>query len=174
MGAFGPNTAFVADCIARIQTIPWFTRIEQAHPQDAKITRVPLTWLLDQPERPWHGALAAHETLIERCLLDSGRLGFQVALDQYFEHSFGSAVDDLTAELIRRFPNDFDEEYTDAKELLDTDTVERIVRYALYECLVDDLDPQSRFSRSMLDWFAEGYWPCGWSAEYPDGHLVVL
>jgi hypothetical protein len=174
MNAFGPNTALVTDCITRVQAIPWFTRIEQPHPRDAEITRVPITWMLDEPQRAWRGALAAHESPIERRLLDNGRLGFQVALDHYFKPSFETAVEELSEDLIERFPGYYGESHSYAEELLDLNTVERIVRYALYECLVDDLEPRSTFFRSMLDWFAEGYWPCGWSAEYPNGNLIVL
>ena len=160
--------------IERVRAISWFTRIEQPHPKDAQITRVPITWLLDKPHRPWRGAFGAHESLIERHLLDSGRLEFQVALDRYFKPSFGSPfLDDLLIDLDERFPGYYGDSHMYPHELLDWKLVERIVRYALYECLVDDLSP-CLFFRSLIPWFADGYWPCGWTAEYPDGHLIVL
>lgn len=95
MNAFGPNTTLVSDCIRRIQAFPWFSRIQQPHLQDNSIGRVPVTWLIEPPERTWRGALAANEVLIEQHLLENGRLGFQVALDRDYRPSFGSALDDL-------------------------------------------------------------------------------
>ena len=174
MNPFGPNTTLVSALISRIQDFPWFTRIEQPHPQDNSISRVPVSWLLDRPLRPWQGALAAHETPIERLILDNGLLEFQIALDQYYKPSFGSALDDLLFDLDERFSDHYAATHRYPHELLDLAPVERIIRFSLYECLVDDLPPRHTFFRSLLDWFADGYWPCGWSAEYPDGHLIVL
>ncbi|MHA3774826.1 hypothetical protein ACXR0O_25175 [Verrucomicrobiota bacterium sgz303538] len=175
MNLFGPNTLLVSETIERIQTIPWFTRIEQPHPQDTAVVRVPVTWLLDSPERPWRGALAANEAPIERHILDSGRLQFQTALDRSYRHAFNApSVDDLLIGLDERFPGYYGDTHMYPHELLDLASVERVARYALYECLVDDLSPHRVFFRSLLNWFSEGYWPCGWSAEYPDGQLIVL
>jgi hypothetical protein len=158
-----------------VRGIAWFARIEQPHPRDGEVTRVPLRWMLDEPERPWRGVLGAHEIPIERHLIDSGRLEYQVALDRYYKpRPSGPSVDDLFLELDERFPDYYGDTHSYAHELLDLASVERIVRYALYECLVDDLVPRGTFFRPLIDWFAEGYWPCGWSAEYPAGHLIVL
>jgi hypothetical protein len=101
-------------------------------------------------------------------------LEFQVALDRYYKPSFGTALDDLLIDLDGRFPNYYDATNLYPHELLDWAPVERIIRFSLYECIVDDLTPRSTFFRSLLEYFAEGYWPCGWSAEYPDGQLIVL
>ncbi|MES2571103.1 MAG: hypothetical protein V4710_13735 [Verrucomicrobiota bacterium] len=175
MNVFGPNTALVSNTIERVRTISWFARIEQPHPQDAEITRVPITWILDKPQRPWRGAFGANENPIERHLFDSGRLEFQVALDRYYTPSFEEPfIEDLLIDLDERFPGYYGETYMYPHELLDLASVERIVRYALYECIVDDLSPRCAFFRPLLNWFADGYWPCGWSAEYPEGNLVVL
>lgn len=165
----------VSETIERLRAFPWFTRIEQPHPRDSAVTRVPVTWLLDDPQRPWRGALGANENPIERHLFDSGRLEFQVALDRYYEPSpTGSSVDDLLVELDERFPGYYGDSHLYPHELLDWACVERIVRYALYECIVDDLTPHCAFFRPLLQWLEEGYWPCGWTAEYPDGNLIVL
>ena len=175
LNSFGPNTALVTATIERVQTIPWFSRVEQPHPQDSIVTRVPVTWLLDSPEKPWLGALSANEAPIERHLLDSGRLQFQVALDRYYRPSISTpSVDALLIDLDERFPGYYKDTHLYPHELIDFSPAERIVRYALYECIVDDLLPRCTYFRSLLDWVAEGYFPCGWSAEYPDGHLIVL
>jgi hypothetical protein len=175
MNSFGPNTASIINAIEQVRQIPWFTRIEQPHPEDATVTRAPITWLLDRPERPWQGALGKHEQLIELLLFDSGRLQWQVALDQSYRPKLHStSVDDLLIELDEKFPGYYGDTHLYPHELIDLHTVERIIRFALYEHLVDDLGPRPAFFRMLLGWFNEGYWPCGWSAEYPDGHLIVI
>lgn len=129
MNSFGPNTESIISAIEQVRQIPWFTRIEHPHPEDATVARVPITWLLDRPERPWQGAMEKHEQLIERLLFESGRLLWQVALDQSYRPKLNpTSVDDLLIELDEKFPGYYGDTHLCPHELIDLHTVERIIR----------------------------------------------
>lgn len=170
---FGPNTKLVDEFVLRLKSLPWFTRIETPHPDDGRLLRVKLEFLLDDPAIPWNGAAAVAETQIDRYIIDSGRLSEQYALQRAFRVPWSASHMEAVLDiLLERYEDYYPNTYSYAHELLDFP--ERTIRYALFECLVDDITPRVTFFRDLIPWFEQGYWPCGWHGEFPEGQLILL
>src|SRR5581483_8961009 len=170
---FGPNTKLIDEFMRRMETFPWFTRIETPHPKDDSLTRVKLEFLLDQPADPWSGAAGDAEAQIDRYIIESSRLSEQYSLQRAFRVPWSTAQADAVFDiLLQRHPDCYRGTNSYAYELLDLP--ERTVRYALFECLVDDVAPRATFFRDAISWFEQGYWPCGWKGNYPEGQLILL
>jgi hypothetical protein len=172
-GLYGPNSKMINELSLRLQSFRWFTQIETAHPDDGRLVRVKLEYLLEQPVDPWNGAAADAQARTERQIIESSRISEQHHLQRAFRTPWSEAqADAVLAILQQRYTGYFKETYSYADELLDFP--ERTIRCALYECLVDDVSPRVTFFRDLLPWFEQGYWPCGWEGEYPGGKLVLL
>jgi len=172
-GIFGLNTRLINELSLRLQSFPWFTRIESAHAEDGRLVRVKLEFLLDQPVDPWNGAAADAQMRTERQILESSRVSEQHHLQRAFHAPWSAAQADAVLDiLLDRYRDYYKDTYSYAHELLDFP--ERTVRCALYECLVDDVTPRVTYFRDLLPWFEQGYWPCGWEGRYPDGRLILL
>ncbi|HEX5222248.1 MAG TPA: hypothetical protein VFZ59_22025 [Verrucomicrobiae bacterium] len=170
---FGPNTKLIDEFTRRLDSFPWFTRIETPRPDDSGLTRVTLEFLLDQPVDPWNGAMGDAELRIDRQIIESCRLSEQYALQRAFREPWSTSQADAVLDvLLHRYPGNYKSTDSYAYELLDFP--ERTIRYALFECLVDDLVPRVTFFRDLMPWFEQGYWPCGWSGHHPDGSLMLL
>jgi len=170
---FGPNTKLIDDFRHRLESLPWFTRIEAPHPADSRLARVTLEFLLDQPVNPWGGSAADAETQIDRHIIDSTRLSEQYSLQRAFHAPWSpSHMDAVLDVLLERYEGYYRETFDYAHELLDFP--ERTIRYAFFECLVDDITPRVTFFRDLIPWFEQGYWPCGWRGQFPEGQLVLL
>jgi hypothetical protein len=170
---FGPNTKLIDEFMRRMETFPWFTRIETPHPKDGSLTRVKLEFLLDQPDDPWSGAAGHAESQIDRYIIESSRLSEQYSLQRAFRVPWSTAQADAVLDiLLQRHPDCYQDTNLYAYELLDFP--ERTIRYALFECLVDDIAPRVTFFRDSISWFEQGYWPCGWKGHYPEGQLALL
>lgn len=170
---YGPNTKLIDDLGRRLELFPWFSRIETPHPDDNRLVRVKLEFLLDQPVDPWNGAAAEAENRIDRHIIDSARLSEQYSVQRAFHAPWSVARADAVLEiLLKRYHDYYRDTNMYAHELLDFP--ERIVRYAFFECLVDDITPKVTFFRDLIPWFEQGYWPCGWQGQFPDGKLVLL
>jgi hypothetical protein len=134
---------------------------------------VKLEFLLDQPVNPWNGAAADAQERTERQIFQTSRVSEQHHLQRAFQSPWNTAqADSVLNILVERYRDYYKDTYSYAHELLDFP--ERTVRCALYECLVDDVVPRVTFFRDLLPWFEQGYWPCGWQGEYPDGKVVLL
>ena len=170
---FGPNTKLIDDFKRHLESFPWFTRIETPHAEDSRLARVKLDFVLDRPTNPWSGASVDAETQIDRHIIDSSRLAEQYSLQRAFHAPWSEAhVDAILDTLLERYQDYYQGSYSYAHELLDLP--ERTIRYALYECLVDDLTPRVTFFRDLIHWFEQGYWPCGWRGQFPDGQLILI
>jgi hypothetical protein len=170
---FGPNTNLIDDFGRRLESFPWFSRIETAHAEDNRLARVKLEFLLDQPANPWNGAAVEAETLIDRRIIDSARLSEQYSLQCSFHAPWSTAQADAVLDILwKRYQGYYRETNTYAHELLDFP--ERTIRYAFFECLVDDTTPRITFFRDLMPWFEQGHWPCGWHGQFPEGQLVLL
>jgi hypothetical protein len=170
---FGPNTKLIDGFTRRLELFPWFARIETPHPDDSGLTRVTLEFLLDQPADPWSGARGEAESCIDRHIIESSRLSEQYSLQRAFRAPWSTSQADAVLDvLLHRYPDTYKGTDSYAYELLDFP--ERTIRYALFECLVDDLAPRVTFFRDLMPWFEQGYWPCGWSGHYPEGRLMLL
>ena len=170
---FGPNTTLIDDFRRRLESWPWFTRIETPHPQDDQLVRVPLKFLLDKPTDPWNGAAGEAEIQIDRRIIDSARVSEQYLVDKAFQAPWRAFYADKVLETLQeRYPGYYGDRFRYAEELLDFP--ERTIRYALFECLVDDIQPRVMFFRDLMPWFEEGYWPCGWQGNFPQGQLILL
>jgi hypothetical protein len=170
---YGPNTKLIEEVSHRLQSIPWFTRIETPHPDDSRLVRVTLEFLLDQPVDPWNGAAPDAQALTERKIIDSSRVSEQYLLQKAFHEPWTTGqADSVLDVLLHRYQSYYKDTHSYAHELLDFPA--RTIRCALYECLVDDITPKITFFRDLLPWFEQGYWPCGWRGRYPEGRLVLL
>ena len=172
-GLYGPNTKLINELTLRLQSIPWFTRIETPHPEDGQLVRVKLEFLLNRPVNPWNGVAADAQERAMRQILESSRVSEQHHLQREFHAPWSIAQADAVLDiLLERYSGYYKETASYAHELLDFP--QRAIRCALYECLVDDATPRVTFFRDLLPWFEQGYWPCGWEGEYPNGKLVLL
>jgi hypothetical protein len=170
---FGPNTKLIAEFTHRLELFPWCTRIETPYPDGTGLMRVTLEFLLDQPADSWSGARGEAESRIDRHIIESSRLSEQYSLRQAFRAPWSASQADAVLDVLRRrHPGSYKSTDSYAYELLDFP--ERIIRCALFECLVDDLAPRVTFFRDLMPWFEQGYWPCGWSGRYPEGRLILL
>ena len=170
---FGPNTKQIDELTRQLESFPWFTRIETPHVNDGALMRVTLEFLLDQPADPWSGTAGAAELRVDRYIIDSARLSEQHSLQRAFKAPWGTAqVNTVLERLLHRYPDYYKDTDSYAYELLDFP--ERVVRYMLFECHVDDIAPRAAFFRDLIPWFEQGYWPCGWRGHYPEGQLVLL
>jgi hypothetical protein len=169
---YGPNTKLINELTLRLQSFPWFTRIETTHPEDKRLVRVKVELLLDQSD-PWNGAAADAQARTERQILESSRVSEQHHLQRVFHAPWSLAQADAVLDiLLERYSGYYKDTDSYAHELLDFP--EGAIRCALYECLVDDMKPRVTFFRDLLPWFEQGYWPCGWEGEYPGGKLILL
>ncbi|MDF1740466.1 MAG: hypothetical protein P1U86_15000 [Verrucomicrobiales bacterium] len=167
---FGTTTQEVWDLIKELEAYPWFSRIEQPHPNDSDLVRGDLEWILDGQERPWGGAMGIEQGKIDSVILGNQRLSDQSALDREYKCPIDPS--DLLEDLLERYDDYYKETYSYAHELLDLPHA--AIRYAVYEKLVSDIAPDLTFFTKLLPYFRDGYWPCGWQGEYPDGKLIVL
>jgi hypothetical protein len=170
---FGSNTKLIDDYMRHMESFPWFTRIETPHADDTRLVRVRMDFILDHPDDPWSGAAVDAETQIDRHIIDSSRLSEQYSLQRAFRAPWNNAhVDAILEELLERYQDYYPGTCSYAHEFLDLP--ERTIRYAFYECLVDDLTPRVTFFRDLVPWFEQGYWPCGWRGKFPGGQLILL
>src|ERR1041385_4945340 len=170
---FGPNTKQIDDLMRHLESLPWFSRIETPHSQDDRVVRVTLEFLLDSPADPWSGSAGDAEARIDRHIFDSSRVSEQYSLQRAFRAPWSSKQADAVLDiLLRRYPDCYKNTESYAYELLVFP--ENMIRYALYECLVEDVAPRVTFFRDLLPWFEQGYWPCGWRGRYPEGQLILL
>ena len=171
-GNFGPNTKLINELSRRLQSFPWFTRIETPHPDDERLVRVKLAFLLEPADDPWNGEADAGEMRTARMIMESSRISEYHQLQSAFRAPWSAAQADAVQDILLERHPDYKDTYSYGDELLDFP--EQTIRGALYECLVDDMTPRATFFRDLLPWFEEGYWPCGWEGKYPKGKLVLL
>jgi hypothetical protein len=170
---FGPNTKLINDFGRRLESFPWFTCIETPHAEDGRLVRVKLDFILDRPANPWCGASVDAETQIDRRIIDSCRVSEQYSLQRAFRAPWSDKhVEAVLDPLLERYQDYYPGTFSYAHELLEFP--QRTIRYAFYECLVDDLTPRLTFFRDLMPWFELGYWPCGWRGQFPEGKLVLL
>jgi hypothetical protein len=81
---YGPNTKLINELSLRLQSYPWFTRIETAHPDDGRFVRVKLEYLLEKPVDPWNGAAADAQARTQRQIIESSRISEQHHLQWAF------------------------------------------------------------------------------------------
>src|SRR5262245_45304709 len=97
---YGPNTARIDEVSRRLQSMPWFTRIETSHPDDGRLIRVTLEFLLDQPVDPWNGAAADAQALTERKIIDSSRIAEQYLVQKAFHEPWTTAQADSVLDVL--------------------------------------------------------------------------
>ena len=170
---YGPNTQLIDDFKRKLESFPWFTQIDKPHPQDGSLARVRLDFILNNPADPWDGVDRVAENQIDRHIIDSSRLAEQYSLQTTFRAPWNTQqVEPVLDALLDRYRGNYPGTYSYAHELLEFP--ERVVRYAYFECLVDDLVPRVTFFRDLMPWFEQGHWPCGWRGKFPEGQLILL
>src|SRR5690242_13124367 len=131
---YGPNTKLIDELSRQLQSVPWFTRIETPHPDDSRVLRVTLDFLLDRPVDPWNGAAADAQALTERKIIESSRISEQYLLQKAFHEPWATAQADSVLDiLLDRYQGYYKNTHSYAHELLDFPV--RTIRCALYECL---------------------------------------
>src|SRR5262245_36180980 len=98
---YGPNTKLISELSLRLQSFPWFTRIETAHPDDGRLVRVKLEFLLEQPVDPWNEAAADAQAQTERQIIESARISEQHHLQRAFGAPWSVAQADAVLAILQ-------------------------------------------------------------------------
>ena len=170
---FGPNHHQVAAFLDSVNQIQWFSCVGQPTDDDAKLIRIDLEFVLSKPRDHtdlWGDVLIRAEVRFERLILDNARLSEQVAI---MKAAVPSYPDDFFVRLSRDFPDYYEDMRMYSDELIDTSSIERIVRGAASEIMVADIDPSLNFFRGLIPWFQRGHWPYGWEGQWPEGKLML-
>jgi hypothetical protein len=161
---FGPNSRAVGSAIIALQDATWYSAVGTPSPLDERVVRVS-SWsealsVLEDPPGYFRGVLERPTDIVMNARKADPRAGewWEAARDL-----FRRAVE------VQAPPTDGMDSVREA-EVWDhmTWTFERL----LEEIIVADRVTCTYF-REELQWFAAGYFPCGWEGQWPVGKMRV-
>ena len=178
--AFGPNHAGVAAFLARLPSIAWLHSIgKPPDSRDAEFVGFDFVASCRQDRwAPWGRALPDAESAIERLELEHNRFAQHAAVVKAYKELQPvprAALDALFLGVDRQFGGSSGY-YADTLSYpheLAPDFPHRLVRGAVLEVMVADLDPTPSFFQNLMPWFERGRMPVGWTGEWPHGTILV-
>lgn len=117
----------------------------------------------------WSARTHELETIARQSITDAN-------IDQVFDDVAGVMDEDLNRfnPIIEYFGRYFPDP-VDASHRRDCETeMAHNIKRDLAWIAVERVIEKPGFFTPLLDWYKIGRWPCGWSGDYPDGHLLCL
>lgn len=173
---FGPNHAAVDAFLDELRGFDWYSRLGQAHPDDASLMRIDFGFIAARHEEPmyapWGDELIQAEAEIERLVFEHRRLSeFQELGSEIFSGVYGRLPDDLLIGLEQRYAHLIDEIGFYPSEMFEPPL--RLIVGATREVMLADLAPGLGFFRQTMAWFRAGHWPFGWEGGSPAGRIIL-
>ncbi|MBK7823506.1 MAG: hypothetical protein IPJ61_21200 [Tessaracoccus sp.] len=165
---FGPHTKELLSLAVIMQRTSWYSSVKKPSSLDDTVARVTswdeaLTILEDRDEVRYsvHGSIVAPCDIVENALhREPQRHQWWMAFRAWSRSAF--TIDSPPE----------DPSWGLDKFALVLDYPVDVIEHASKEILVSDLVDCTYF-REHFQWFAYGYFPCGWEGDWPDGKLRV-
>ncbi len=166
---YGPHTKELLSLAAILQRAAWYANVNKPSSLDHTVTRVNSwneAWIilgdLDEVRYTVHGSLVAACGTIDHALhRDPQRRTWARTFRQWSHAAF-------TIPAPPRAPSWSRDQFA-----LALDYPVDVIEYAILEIAVSDVVDCTYF-REHFQWFAYGYFPCGWDGEWPAGKLRVF
>lgn len=166
---YGPHTKELLSLAAVLQRTEWYANVANPSPLDGTVTRVKSwaeAWTIlddvDEVRYTVHGSLVAACDVIDQALhREPQRRVWARAFRQWSRAVF----------TIPAPPRD--PAWNRDRFALAIDYPVDVIEYAIREIAVSDT-VECTYFRQHFQWFAYGYFPCGWDGEWPAGKLRVL
>jgi len=160
---YGPNSAAVLSAFGVLSDIKWFSRVGQPLEGDAVAVKswaeAIAPWPEDSERYLHSGQLAAPAALCREAIADPElREWAELARDDAYEYFNASAF----------LPKDLSTRQEDVIDLYLYD----FVGWLMAEIVAVPAETSTHF-RTLLAWFQDGRFPCGWQGEWPQGRWIV-
>lgn len=161
---YGPHTRQIGSAIMVLQDTRWYSSVGTPSPLDERVVRV-ASWdeawsILDDPPGYFRGALERPADLVMH------RRKADPQADEWWQ---------MARELFRKAVSVQDpptDGWEAAREAEAWDYLTWTFERLLEEIIVSD-DVDCTYFREQFQWFAAGYFPCGWEGDWPVGKMRV-